>query len=174
MTQENYIQDNTQDLIRRAQQTLEGVPVLDLTNWESPKYMSGGSIKSLSGSCHKIEVKTTVDNIKSKCPIYVDASIIKCSGSGIGSCATDTSDPCPSGGVVSTSDYINMIAVFTMGDAQNGVQVTFKYVLNETPTATTVVINATAGINYVYAFPGGNVLYPADTSLVLYGAEVLV
>ncbi len=164
MTQ-NYISNDVQELIRRAQQTLGNVPVLDLTNWHP-------QIRSLSGSCHKIEVKTTVDDTTSKCPIEVASSIVFCTGPTIGDCPTDTSEPCPVSGTVSTTQYMNMIAVFTMGDAQNDVEVTFKYVLNDTPTHTTVIVNVTAGLNYVYAF-ATNQQYPADTTLVLYGAEVL-
>ncbi len=172
MTQGNYI-ESTQDLIRRSQQAMGETPVLDLTNWQQPRYMSSNSqIKSLSGSCHQIEVKTTVDGETSKCPIGVASSIVMCTGPTIGTCPTDTSADCPISGTVSTTQYMNMIAVFTMGADQTGVEVTFKYVLNGTPTSTTIIVDVVAGSNYVYAFPT-NQVYPADTTLVLYGAEVL-
>ncbi len=172
MTQGNYI-ENTQDLIRRSQQAMGDTPVIDLTNWQSPRYMSGSSqIKSLAGSCHMVEIKTTVDGETSKCPILVASSIVMCTGPDPGTCPTDTSAACPVDGTVSTTQYMNMIAVFTMGADQNNVDVIFKYVLNGTPTQTTVTTNVVSGSNYVYAF-ATNQVYPADTILVLYGAEVL-
>lgn len=173
MTQGNYIQESTQDLIRRAQQTTIGVPTLDLTDWNSPKYISGNSrIRSLAGSCHKIEVKTTVDGETSKCPIEVASSIVFCTGPTIGTCPTDTAAACPTGGTISTTQYVNFIAVFTMGAAQTGVEVTFKYLLNDTPTKVTKTVDVTAGSNIVYAFDP-NEQYDADTTIALYGAEVL-
>lgn len=174
MVQGNYSSD-TQDLIRKAQQTMGNVPVLDLTNWQSPRYMSNDSqIKSLAGSCHSIVVKTTVDGNTDKCPILVSSSIVFCTGPTLATCPTVTTGTCPTGGVVSTSQYVNMIAVFTMGASQNGVVVTFKYLVDDVPTQTSVTVNVVLGSNYVYAFLPNNVQYPAGTSLVLYGAEVLV
>ena len=110
--------------------------------------------------------------LTSKCPILVDSSIVMCTGPAIGNCPVNTTAACPVDGTVSTTQYMNMIAVFTMGAAQNGVEVTFKYVYNGTPGQTTVTINAVSGSNYVYAF-ATNQLYPAGATLVLYGAEVL-
>lgn len=179
MSQGNYI-ENTQDLIRRSQQTMGETPVLDLTNWQSPRYMSRNTnqinqinqIRSLSGSCHMVEIRNTVDGTRSRCPILVDSSIVMCTSPTIGDCPTGTADPCPLDGLVDTTQYMNMLAVFTMGDAQSSVDVIFKYVLNGTPTTTTITTNVAAGLNHVYAF-ATNQLYPVGTTLVLYGAEVL-
>jgi hypothetical protein len=174
MTQGNYISEYTQDLMRR-QQVAGGVPVLDLTNWQAPRYMSGDSqMRSLPPPvvpCHMIEVKTTVDGQTDKCPILVDSSIIICTTDVIGSCPV-TETNCPTGGTIATTQYVNFIATFTMGANQNGVKIIFKYVKNGTPMQETVTVNVVAGDNYVYAF-AANQLYPADTILVLYGAEVL-
>jgi hypothetical protein len=179
MAQGNYPED-TQNLIRRAQQTIGGTPILDLTNWQSPRYISGDSrtvsltdIPTPQGACHSIDVKTTVNGTSSKCPIGVETSIIICTGPALGTCPTVTTVACPSGGTIGPSTYVNMIASFTMGDAQNNVVVTFKYVLNGVPKQEQLTVNVVAGPNYVYAF-ATNQQYPADTSLVLYGAEILV
>ena len=182
MTQGNYPED-TQNLVRRAQQTMGGTPILDLTDWQSPRYISGDyqtnsltDITTPQGACHSIEVKTTVDGTASKCPIGVLSSIIICTGPTAG-CPTDTTVACPSGGTISTSTYVNMIATFTLADPQI-VVVTFKYVLNGSPKQEQLSVNVTApmisaGPIKVYAF-ATNQLYSSDTSLVLYGAEVLV
>jgi hypothetical protein len=179
MTQGNHPED-TQNLLRRAQQTMGGIPTLDLTNWQSPRYIPGDyQTKSLTdiptpqGACHNIEVKTTVNGTASKCPIGVLSSIVICTGPTLGECPTDTTVACPSGGTISTQQYVNMIATFLLADAQANVPVTFKYVLNGVPKQEQVLIAGLAGPNVVYAFPA-NQLYPSDTSLVLYGAEVLV
>lgn len=162
-----------------TQQTMRGVPILDLTNWQSPRYISGNSgIRSLPestphGACHAIEVKTTIDDTASKCPVYVASSIIRCLTADIGSCTSTTATACPNGGVVSTTDFINMIATFSMGAAQDNIEITFKYVENGIPKhITKLVTSAGAGPMTVYAFDN-NMPFPADTVLVLYGAEVL-
>lgn len=180
MTQENYLSEDTQNLIRRAQQTMGAVPILDLTNWQSPRYISADSnIRSLPestphGACHSIEVKTTIDGHVSKCPIYVESSIIRCTGPAIATCPSNAQEACPvPDGTVSTTDYINMIAVFNMGAAQDDVEVTFKYVENGIPKHITKLVDvAGAGQVIVYAFDT-NQQFSADTTLVLYGAEVL-
>jgi hypothetical protein len=179
MAQGNYPED-TQNLIRRAQQTMGGVPILDLTNWQSPRYISEDyQTKSLTdiptpqGACHNIEVKTTVNGTASKCPIGVVSSIVICTSPNIADCPNNTNVACPNGGTITTTQYVNMVATFTLADAQNNVPVTFKYVLNGSPKQEQVLITGSVGLNVVYAFPT-NQLYPSDTSLVLYGAEVLV
>ena len=175
MTQGNYVSEDTNNLIRRAQQTLGGVPVLDLTNWQAPTYSLDGTvqIRSLAGSCHRVIVKNSVNGNTSTCPIPVDSSIVICTGPTLGTCASDPVPiTCPANNTISTTQYVNMVAKFTMGAAQNGVKVTFKYLYNDVPTSTVVTINATVGDNVVYAFTT-NQLYNPDDTLVLYGAEVL-
>lgn len=178
MTQENY-QEDTQNLIRRVQQTMGGTPILDLTNWQSPRYISGDyqtrsltNPPTLPNACHSIEVKTTVDGQTDKCPILVESSIVICTTAVPGTCPVDALVACPAGNTISTTTYVNMLAVFSMGAAQPGISIIFKYLVNGVPTQTTVIWNATLGLNHVYAF-ANNQIYPADTSLVLYGAEVL-
>lgn len=168
MTQGSYIPESTQDLIRRAERILEGVPVLDLTNPQFPTYTpayihpASGQIRSLAGSCHSITVKNviTID----------DSSIIICIGSGTGTCGSIPAT-CPAG-PLTPSDYVNMVATVTAQVAQAGVDITFKYLLNDVPTTTVRTVALLAGSNTIYAFPGGNVQYSPDTTLVLYGAEV--
>lgn len=164
----------------REQQTLGEVPLLDLTNWQSPRYISGDSqigsliqITTPQGACHSIDVRNTVDSTSSKCPIGVVSSIVICPSTDVTTCPADATVACPTGSTISTTTYINMIATFTMGAAQNNVVVTFKYVENGIPKQEQVTVNVTSGLNHVYAF-ATNQSYPADTSLVLYGAEVLV
>ena len=177
MAQGNYPED-TQNLIRRAQQ-MGAVPTLDLTNWQSPRYISGDyQTKSLtnpitlSNACHSIEIKTTVDGVTDKCPIFVESSIVVCTTAAIASCPADAGVLCPTNGTVGTDKFINMLAVFNMGDVQASVKVTFKYVVNGVPTQTTVTGGVAQGLNHVYAFTT-NQSYGADTIIVLYGAEVL-
>lgn len=172
-------QEYTPYSARNTQQNLGGVPVIDLTNWQSPKYMPGSSqTRSLTSpatllnACHSIEIKTTVDGVTDKCPILVESSIITCSTADILSCPADVAAQCPANGTVGTGTYINMLAVFDMGAIQASVKVTFKYVVNGVPTQTTRIVPVTAGLNHVYAFTA-NTLYAADTIIVLYGAEVL-
>jgi hypothetical protein len=179
MVQGNYASEYAQNLMRK-QQTMGGVPILDLTNWQAPKYISGDSgIRSLPisaphGACHAIEVKTTVDDQVSKCPIYVKSSIVKCTGQALDTCPSNADGLCPApDGTVSTTDYINFIAVFTMGAAQDGIEVTFKYVEDGVPKHITKLVDASGpGPVMVYAFDL-NIQFDADTVLVLYGAEVL-
>lgn len=171
--------EHTQYFARSAQQNLGAIPVLDLTNWQSPIYTSDSpGVRSLdpalpTGACHFIEVKTTVNGSVSKCPIYVESSIIRCVSADTAACTSTTATPCPNGGTVSTTDFINMMATFTMGAAQDNIEVTFKYVENGIPKFITKLVNAAgAGSITVYAFDN-NMPFAADTILVLYGAEVL-
>jgi hypothetical protein len=171
--------EHTQYFTRSAQQNLGDTKVLDLTNWQSPKYISDNQgISSLdpaipAGACHFIEVKTTVNGNVSKCPIYVESSIIRCVSADTAACTSTTATPCPNGGTVSTTDFINMIATFTIGAPQNNIEVTFKYVENGTPKFITKLVNAVgAGPITVYAYDT-NQQFNADSILVLYGAEVL-
>ena len=172
MTQGNYVSDNTDNLIRRAQQTMDSVPVLDLRNWQEPRYMSGDvQIRSLAGPCHRIVIRNTVNGITSNCPIPIDASLIICTGTDpLTQCAAVTD--CPIGNTVDSTKYINMIATFTAGSIQPNVTVTFKYLLNDLPTQAVVTIATVVGTNTVYAF-AVNQSYHADTTISLYGAEVM-
>lgn len=165
MTQGSYVSEDTNNLIRRAQQTLGEVPVLDLTNWQNPTYMPTGTtqIRSLSPSCHSIVVKNVIT--------VTDSSITMCSAGGA---PTSILCPIPANcptGPLTPSDYVNMVATITAQVAQSGVDITFKYVWNDTPTTTTVTVALIAGTNTVYAF-NPSVTYAPDTTLVLYGAEV--
>jgi hypothetical protein len=163
MTQGNFVSEDTYSLIRRAQQTLGGVPVLDLTNWQNPTYMSNAQIRSLPpGSCHSITVKNVIT--------ITDTSIVTCSVAATP--ATNCLIPANcSVGPLSPSDFINMVATVTAQVPQSLVEITFKYVLNDNPTSITKIVTLTTGINTVYAFDS-SVQYPVDTTLVLYGAEV--
>lgn len=195
MVQRNYASEYSRNLME-MQQTAGGVPVLDLTNWQASQ--SGNSqIRSLPrvlptplpvGACHSVAVKTTVDGKVAKCPIFVESSIVTCNGesnpggvpAGEGgtppmipaTCPIDALTACPADGVISTTTWVNMIAMFTMGAPQNNVEVTFKYVEDGVPNYETVTVNVAAGLNHVYAF-STNKQYDADTTLVLYGAEIL-
>lgn len=168
MTQGSYVSEDTNNLIMRAQQTLGGVPVLDLTNWQNPTYMPAGTtqIRSLAPSCHSITVKNQIT--------VNDSSILICSD-GV-TCPTTVPASCPIG--VLPTDYVNMIAKVTALVAQTGVQITFKYLLNDVPTTTVRTVDLVAGSgNTIYAFVDGggaiaNAQYSPDTTLVLYGAEV--
>lgn len=166
MTQGSYVSEDTNNIIRRAQQILGEVPVLDLTNWQSPTYMPAGTaqIISLNPSCHSITVKNVIT--------VTDSSIVMCTAGGA---PTDILCPIPTNcpaGPLSPGDYINMVATIDAQIGQSGVEITFKYVLNDVPTTTVKTgVTLTAGINTIYAF-NPSITYPIDTTLVLYGAEV--
>ena len=162
MTQGNFVSEDTNSLIRRAQQTLGEVPVIDLTNWQTPTYKTAGSIRSLAGSCHSIKVKNviTVD----------DSSIVKCTG-------TDPAMDCETipancGAIAPTTPdlYYNFVAEVTALVAQTGVEITFKYVIDGIPGEVAVLadIGTTATTVYAYAT---NQTYTSGTEVVLYGAE---
>ena len=165
MTQGSYVSEDTNNLIRRAQQTLGGVPVLDLTNWQTPTYLPAGTtqIRSLNPSCHSITVKNVIT--------VTDSSINICATMGpptIGDCPVPASCPVS----ITPLQYVNMYASVNALVAQIGVEITFQYVLNDLPTATPRIVDLLAGTNTVWAFPDTNVKYAPDTTLVLYGAEV--
>ncbi len=163
MTQGSYVSEDTNNLIRRAQQTLGETPVLDLTNWSSPAYMPTGTsqIRSLAGSCYSIKVKNSI-TAKS-------FSIVTCTSGVNTSCTVPVS--CPPG-PLAPSDWINMVVTFTAAAAQpTGVTITFQYVLDGTPTTTTISPAIISGVNTFYAF-GAPIQYPPDTELVLYGVDI--
>jgi hypothetical protein len=177
MVQGNYSSEYTQNLMR-TQQTMVGTPILDLTNWNAPRYISGdsniGSLTNIpvpSAGCHSVEVKTKVDGQLGKCPIAVASSIVMCTTSVPTDCGS-SAIPCPTDGIVSAIQYMNMVATFDMEAASAATEITFKYVLNGVPKQEKVIVATTLGINTVYAFAANN-QYPTDTILVLYGAEVL-
>lgn len=159
-------QENTQDLIRRAQQTLEGtVPVLDLTNWQSPAYMSAETeqIRSLAGPyCHSIKIKNVI--------AVSDTSIVKCISSDPATCDAAPED-CGTIGATTLDKYYNFVAIVNAQVAQIGVQIIFKYVENGIPMNQPVLTSLNAGTNTIKAFIT-NLHYTSDTELVLYGADV--
>jgi hypothetical protein len=165
MTQGNYVSEDTNSLIRRAQQTMGNIPILDLTNWQSPTYLPAGTtqMRSLSPNCHSITVKNVIT--------VTNSSIVMCTAGGA---PTNVICPIPGScptGPLSPSDYVNIVATINAGVAQSGVDITFKYVLDDTPTTTVKTVALTAGANTIYAFDT-SIQYPSDTTLVLYGAEV--
>ena len=72
---------------------------------------------------------------------------------------------------LSPSNYVNIVAIVTALVAQNDIDITFKYVLNDTPINKTITANLTAGTNTIYAFDP-SVTYPPDTTLVLHSVEI--
>lgn len=162
MTQGKYVSEDTQDLLRRAGQILGETPVLDLTNWQVPVSMDGPS-----ASCSRITLKNTIT--------VTDTSILICTGTATTTCAAEGS--CPTGGIVSPTKYINMVATVNLvGVAQTGVVIQFNYLLNEIPvtdpSVTNVTVNLVPGNNTVYLFPT-NHLYSPSTTITLYGATIL-
>lgn len=162
MTQGSYVSEDTNSLIRRAQQTLGETPVLDLTNWQNPIYMPAGVVRSLAGSCHSIKVKNVIS--------VTDSSIVKCTTDVPADCGIVPAD-CGAIGTTTLNDYYNFVATVNAMVAQNGVQIVFKYVVNGTPMTQSVTTNLSAGNNDIYAFTT-NLHYTSDTELVLYGADV--
>ncbi len=163
MAQGNYISEDAESLIRKAEQILGNTPTLDLTDWKNPTYLPARTtqMRSLNPSCHSIIVRNTIT--------VTDTSIVTCSSGGLPDmvkCPIPTT--CPT---VSPINYINLVATIEALAAQTGVDVTFKYVLNNVPTNTVKTVNLSAGTNTVYAFDP-SMQYPTDTVLVLYGAEI--
>lgn len=166
MTQGKYISEytqdllSTQDLLRRAGQILGETPVLDLTNWQEP-------LKLDAGSCSRITLKNTIN--------VTDTSILVCTGTATTTCAPEGS--CPTGGIVSPTKYINMVATVNLvGVAQTGVVIQFNYLVNEVPITDTLLTNVTVnlvpGNNTVYLFPT-NRTYSPSTTITLYGATIV-
>lgn len=163
MTQGSYISEDTNSLIRRAQQVMEGVPVLDLTNWQNPTYIPAGTMRSLAGSsCHSIKIKNVIT--------VTDTSIIKCPDTLPTNCNGIPAN-CGAIGPTTLDLYYNFVAIVNLQVAQNGVQIVFKYVINGTPMTQIVSANLNAGPNTVFAF-AVNQGYNSDTELVLYGADI--
>lgn len=175
MAQGKYIYEDTQHLLERAAQILGEIPILDLTNWQEPVYINGDSGGSggcpggnpSSSSCSHILLRNIIT--------ITDTSIITCTGT-----ATTTCSPigtCPTGGIVSPSKYINIVAIVNLtGVAQTGVVIQFNYLINNTPVTdpllTKVTVNLVPGNNTVYLFPT-NRTYSPNTSITLYGASVI-
>lgn len=159
----NYIEESTENLIRRAEQTLGVVPVLDLRNWQSPTYTAaGGHIRSLGRSCHSITVKNVIT--------VTDTSIVTCAAA-TGSC---NAIPATCGDIGTTTPdlFYNFVATVNALVDQTGVEITFQAVIDGLPTSIPVTKDLSKGDNPVYAYPLGNQTYSSDTQVVLYGAEV--
>jgi hypothetical protein len=165
MTQGKYISEDTQELLIRAGQILGETPVLNLTNWQMPISMDGPNVPS--GSCSRITLKNTI--------AVTDTSILICTGTATTTCAAEGS--CPTGGIVSPTKYVNMIATVNLvGVAQTGVVIQFNYLINEIPitdpSITQVTVNLNPGNNTVYLFPT-NRTYSPSTTITLYGATIV-
>jgi hypothetical protein len=164
MTQGKYISEDTQDLLRRAGQILGEASVIDLTNWQTPAFMDG---QGGGSSCSRITLKNTLT--------VTDTSILICTGIATTTCAPEGS--CPTGGIVSPTKYINMVATVNLvGVAQTGVVIQFNYLINDVPitdpSVTNVTVNLVPGNNTVYLFPT-NHTYSPSTTITLYGATIL-
>lgn len=160
MAQGKYVSEDIQDLLRRSEQILGEIPVLDLTNWHTPLSMAGTS-------CSRIILKNDI--------IVTDANIVICTGTATTTCAA--AGVCPTGGVVSPTKYVNMIATVNLvGVVQTGVIIQFNYLINDIPVTdpllTNVTVDLVPGNNSVYLFPT-NHSYNPDTSITLYGASVI-
>ena len=163
MTQGKYISEDTQELLRRAGQILGDIPILDLTNWQDLVSPMDGP----GTSCSRITLKNTI--------AITNTSILVCTGTTIATCAPEGS--CPTGGIVSPTKYVNMVATVNLvGVAQTGVVIQFNYLVNEIPitdqSVTNVTVNLVPGNNTVYLFPT-NLAYGPSTTITLYGATVL-
>lgn len=179
MTQGKYISESAQELIRRSEQILGNVSILDLTDQTFPQYLNGddddnddshndhspgyGSISS----CNRIVLKNVIT--------VTDSSIIICTGTAISTCSPQ--DTCPTGGIVAPNKYINMVATVNLnGVTQTGVVIQFNYLINDIPITDPSLTRATAnlvpGDNIVYLFPT-NRSYDPDTSITLYGASIV-
>ncbi len=172
MTQGQYISENTQDLLRRAEQILGNVPVLDLTNWQDSISMNGeggggGGGGGSSTSCNRLTLKNVIT--------VTNASLLVCTGTLTSTCSSPGA--CPTGGIISPDKYVNMVAIVNLtGNAQTGVKIQFNYLINDVPITdpalTRVTVNLVPGNNTIYLFPT-NHTYSADTTITLYGAMVV-
>jgi hypothetical protein len=167
MTQEKYISEDTQKLLRRAEQIMGETPILDLTNWQSPTYTSGDlKTESLTTQpCSRIVLKNIIN--------VTDTNIVTCTGTATTTCTTT----CPTGGIATPDKYVNMVATVNLvGVAQTGVVIQFHYLINDVPVTdpllTNVTVNLVPGNNTVYLFPT-NKTYSPNTSITLYDADPL-
>lgn len=162
----DYMPESTEQLIRRAEQMLEGLPVIGpiesmlVTTRRLPIQMMDGQIRTLAPSCNRIEIKnvTTVTN----------ASIVKCTGS-----TTETCEAIPvTCSVITPGDYINIVATVNALVAQDGAVIRFEYIENDVSTYTDTTVNLSAGNNTVYAWTPNH--QPSiGYTLTLYGARIL-
>jgi hypothetical protein len=158
-----FVSESAEDLIKRAEQILQGTPAPYPQHLSSHLLMQDQpEIRSLSPSCYRIEVKNVIND--------VDKSIVICTGSTPGDCPTTIPTTCPTG--VNPSDYVNMLAIVNALTAQTGVTIRFEYLLDDVPPYTDVVANLTAGDNTIYAFTT-NVQYSAGQTLTLYDVKVI-
>jgi hypothetical protein len=160
----NYVSEDTASLIRRAERTLGGVPVLDLTNWNAPIYTQGVTIQSLAPSCKRIQVKNIVT--------VIDSGIVICTGL-TGGCGTTVPANCPSG--VSPTDYVNMVAQVYAQAPQNLLNIVFDYLLDDVPMTSpprtfNITTGGISGAVLVYAFDD-NVQYIESQTLTLHGVR---
>lgn len=168
MTQGNYVSDDTDNLIRRAQQTMDSVPVLDLRNWQEPRYMSGDAqIRSLSPACHRIVVKNTIT--------VTDATIVTCATTTPGDCTEPTG--CPTTVDPATTGYYNLVATVDASAGQAGVVIEFCYLKNDQPVTFPIAdyqkaVTLVPGPQTVYLFAVNQPLV-ADDTLTLYGARIV-
>lgn len=163
----DYRSENTEDLIKRAEQILSDSRLYPKADDIIPYSRSGfgfmtqnPNIRTLSPSCNRIEVKNVIT--------VIDSSIVTCGDTTIGTCGA-IPDTCP---LADPTTYMNMVAIVNALVAQNNVTIRFEYLLNDVPTNTDVVTNLSAGSNTVYAFPS-NVQYSVGTTLTLYGARIV-
>ena len=168
----DYMSESTEDLIKRAERILyPGIyhSADDIIPYSRSRLGFMGQmytpvqIRSLAPACHSITVKNTIT--------ITSTSIVTCSAGGAPTLALcPVPGSCPAGPLI-PSQYVNLYASVNALVAQTGVQITFQYVLNDTPTSVTVTQDLNIGANDVWAF-NPSVQYPVDTTLVLYGAEV--
>lgn len=160
----DYRSESTEDLIRRAEMMMGGVPITGPIESIQPiRLMNApamGQIRTLAPACNRIEVKNVIN--------IIDAGIVTCTGPATITCGA-IPGTCPS---VDPTTYVNMVAMVDALVAQNGVTIRFEYLLNDVPTTTDIIVNLTAGSNTVYAFTT-NQQYTAGTTLALFGARVV-
>jgi len=161
MIQGSYISEDTNSLIRRARQTLEGVPVLNLENLQASTYTLGdATIRHLAPSCNRIEVKNIIT--------VTNASIVKCTAP-----ETVTCESIPTTcSTIAPGDYINIVAIVSALADQTDVTIRFEYIENDVPSYTDVTVDLSTGNNTIYAWTP-NHQPSAGYTLVLYGARIL-
>lgn len=153
-----FVSESTEDLIKKAERILERYPIMSTAT--QVQRLQGTSIRSLSPSCYRIEVKNVIN--------VTDSSILVCNSDELADCP-GIPPSCPA--EVGPNNYVNMVATVNALVAQDNVEITFEYLLNDVPTTTVATVDLDAGSNTVYAF-ADNVQYTTGTSLALFGAKV--
>ena len=165
MTQGRYISESVESLIRRSQQIMGDIPVLDTTNWQVPTYTAEiPTIQSLASSCKRVQVQNIVT--------VIDSGIIICSGPSTATCIAGIPVGCPISGV-NPNDYINMVASVYAQAPETGLEIVFDYLIDDVPMTTppipfNITIGGIGGAIYVYAFTT-NMRYTSGQSLTLHG-----